>query len=123
MGRVFALDMGTPVKIADLARQMIRLAGLQPEKDVAIEFTGLRPGEKLFEELFHAGELIEPTGVPRVNVASPRTPLHLPAFFLVFDALEQACSRGREGDALRILRTIVPEYQASSVHRQQRYDL
>jgi FlaA1/EpsC-like NDP-sugar epimerase len=113
-GRVFALDMGSPVKIADLARQMIRLAGLQPGKDVAIEFTGLRPGEKLFEEVFHAGERIEPTAVPRVNVASPRTRLHLPAFSLVFDALEQACFCGREGDALRFLRTIVPEYEAPS---------
>jgi O-antigen biosynthesis protein WbqV len=114
VGQVFVLDMGSPVKIADLARQMIRLAGLQPGKDVAIEFTGLRPGEKLFEELFHAGERIEPTGVPRVNVASPRTPLYLPAFSLVFDALEQACFCGREGDALRILRTVVPEYEAPS---------
>ena len=114
MGQVFALNMGTPVKIADLARQMIRLAGLQPDKNVSIEFTGLRPGEKLFEEIFHAGELIEPTAVPRVNVATPRTRLQLPAFFSVLDALEQACSRGREGDAIRLLRTIVPEYQASS---------
>ncbi len=114
VGRVFALDMGSPVKIADLASQMIRLAGLQPGKDVAIKFTGLRPGEKLFEEVFHAGERIEPTAVPRVNVASPRTPLGLPAFSLVFDALEQACCCGREDDALRLLRTIVPEYKAPS---------
>jgi FlaA1/EpsC-like NDP-sugar epimerase len=114
MGRVFALDMGSPVKIADLARQMIRLAGLQPEKDVAIKFTGLRPGEKLFEEIFHSGEQIEPTSVPRVNVASPRTHLQLPAFSLVFNALEQACFCNREGDAIRLLRTIVPEYEAPS---------
>ena len=114
MGQVFALDMGSPVKIADLARQMIRLAGLEPGKDVAIEFTGLRPGEKLFEEVFHAGEVVEPTAVPRVNVACPRTHLQLPAFSLVFDALEQACCCGREGDAIKLLRTIVPEYQAPS---------
>jgi O-antigen biosynthesis protein WbqV len=82
---------------------------------VAIEFTGLRPGEKLFEELFHAGERIERTAVPRVNVASLRTPLDLPAFSLVDDALEQACVCGREGDALRILRTVVPEYEAPSL--------
>lgn len=114
VGRVFVLDMGTPVKIADLARQMIRLAGLQPEKDVAIKFTGLRPGEKLYEELFHSGERIEPTDVPRVNVASPRIPLGLPALSLVFDALEQACFGGRESDALWTLRTVVPEYEAPS---------
>ena len=114
VGRVFVLDMGSPVKIADLARKMIRLAGLQPGKDVAIEFTGLRPGEKLFEELFHAGERVEPTAVPRVNAASARTSLDLRAFSLVLDALERACFCGREDDSLRLLRTIVPEYEAPS---------
>src|SRR5262249_45309473 len=114
VGRVVALDMGSRVKIADLARQMIRLAGLQPGKDVAIEFTGLRPGEKLFEEVFHAGESIEPTTVPRVNVATPRMHLSLREFSVVFDALERACFCGREGDSLRLLRTIVPEYEACS---------
>jgi O-antigen biosynthesis protein WbqV len=114
VGRVFALDMGSPVKIADLARQMIRLAGLRPGKDVEIKFTGLRPGEKLFEEVFHAGEQIEPTTVPRVNVASTRTPFDLQAFTLLFDALEQACFLRRERDALRILRRVVPEYDAPS---------
>ncbi|MBV8193137.1 MAG: polysaccharide biosynthesis protein [Alphaproteobacteria bacterium] len=114
VGRVFALDMGSPVKIADLARQMIRLAGLQPGRDVQIKFTGLRPGEKLFEEVFHTGEQIEPTTVPRVNVASTRTPFDLEVFTLLFDALEQACFLGRERDALRILRRVVPEYEAPS---------
>jgi O-antigen biosynthesis protein WbqV len=114
VGRVFALDMGSPVKIADLARQMIRLVGLQPGKDVAIKFTGLRPGEKLFEEVFHAGERIEPTAVPRVNVANARMPLGLPEFSLLFDALEQACFCGRERDAFLILRKVVPEYEAPS---------
>ena len=114
VGRVFVLDMGSPVKIADLASKMIRLAGLQPGKDVAIEFTGLRPGEKLFEELFHVGERVEPTGVPRVNVASARTSLDLPAFSLILDALEQACFCGRADESLRLLRTIVPEYEAPS---------
>ena len=64
-GGIFVLDMGEPVKIVDLARQMIRLAGLTPERDVEIRFTGLRPGEKLHEELFHGKEPPVPTGVSR----------------------------------------------------------
>ena len=63
-GGIFVLDMGAPVKIVDLARQMIRLAGLRPDQDVEIRFTGLRPGEKLYEELFHGREPPEPTGHP-----------------------------------------------------------
>ena len=55
-GEIFALDMGEPVRISYLAEQMIRLAGKQPEADIAIIYTGLRPGEKLFEELFHPHE-------------------------------------------------------------------
>src|SRR3546814_2936040 len=55
-GRIFVLDMGEPIKIMDIARRMIRLAGLEPERDVKIDIVGLRPGEKLYEELFDEGE-------------------------------------------------------------------
>lgn len=110
-GRVFILDMGQPVKIVDLARQMIRLAGLQPDRDVKIRYTGLRPGEKLYEELVHAGEQIGPTSSPRINVASPRT-LELDVFQDALDALEEACFAHRADCAAQLLRKLVPEYVA-----------
>ena len=65
-GEIFVLDMGEPIKILDLARQLIELSGLQPEVDIEIEYVGLRPGEKLFEELSHKGENISPTTHPKI---------------------------------------------------------
>jgi FlaA1/EpsC-like NDP-sugar epimerase len=65
-GEIFTLDMGKPVKILDLARQLIELSGFTPDKDIRIEFTGLRPGEKLFEELSHHGERIAATRHPKI---------------------------------------------------------
>jgi O-antigen biosynthesis protein WbqV len=108
-GRVCVLDMGQPVKILELARQMIRLAGLQPEKDIAIRYTGLRPGEKLFEELFHPGEHIEPTTMPRINVAAPRA-MDLATVSPTLASIEQSCIDGQTDTALRLLRALVPEF-------------
>ncbi|MDD5450305.1 MAG: nucleoside-diphosphate sugar epimerase/dehydratase [Desulfovibrionales bacterium] len=65
---VFILDMGTPVKIVDMARDLIKLSGLEPEKDIDIEFIGLRPGEKLHEELVVVGEEVAPTGHDKILV-------------------------------------------------------
>jgi FlaA1/EpsC-like NDP-sugar epimerase len=72
-GKVLVLDMGEPVKIADLARQMIRLAGLRPEDDIKIIYTGLRPGEKLHEELFTAAEELMPSAADGVKLAKSPT--------------------------------------------------
>lgn len=73
---VFVLDMGEPVRIVDLARNMIRLSGREPDVDIEIRFTGLRPGEKLFEELITKGEHIQSTYHPKIKIfAGPRMPL------------------------------------------------
>jgi FlaA1/EpsC-like NDP-sugar epimerase len=71
-GETFALDMGEPIRIRDLAEQMIRLAGTQPGRDISILYTGLRPGEKLFEELFHPLENYHSTSHPKIFEAAPR---------------------------------------------------
>ena len=68
---LFVLDMGEPVKIYDLATKMIRLAGFEPQRDIKIEITGLRPGEKLFEELLMSEEGLRPTDNELIFVAKP----------------------------------------------------
>lgn len=108
-GGIFVLDMGAPVKIADLARQMIRLAGLRPDEDIEIRFTGLRPGEKLNEELFHGQEPPVPTGYPGLLMAAPRTAD--PA--IVGRAMEEiasACRGGHVRLALEQLGRLIPEF-------------
>src|SRR5690606_41824021 len=69
---IYTLDMGEPVAIRDLAEHMIRLAGKQPGRDIAIVYTGLRPGEKLHETLFHADERYRPTVHPKIQQAEAR---------------------------------------------------
>jgi FlaA1/EpsC-like NDP-sugar epimerase len=71
-GDVFVLDMGHPVKIVDLARNMIRLSGKEPDREIAIEYIGVRPGEKLHEELWDAGETVFPTSHPKIHRCSSR---------------------------------------------------
>ncbi len=108
-GGIFVLDMGAPVKIVDLARQMIRLAGLMPERDVEIRFTGLRPGEKLHEELFHGKEPPAPTGFPGLLMAAPRTAD--PAIVgRAIDEIAAACRGGQARLALALLGRLVPEF-------------
>ncbi|MFQ5783942.1 MAG: polysaccharide biosynthesis protein [Alphaproteobacteria bacterium] len=108
-GEIFVLDMGEPVRIEDLARQMIRLAGLAPGEDVAIVHTGIRPGEKLHEELFHAGEAREATASGGVLLARSR-PVDLPALARRLDALATAAAARRTAETLALIREIVPEY-------------
>lgn len=109
-GKIFVLDMGEPVKIVDLARQMIRLAGRVPDEDVAIEFIGLRPGEKLHEELFHDAEAAVPTANPSLRLAAPRTADHA-VLARSIDELEEQARAGNEARVLDLLQRLVPEYR------------
>jgi FlaA1/EpsC-like NDP-sugar epimerase len=107
---LFVLDMGEPVKIVDLARDLIRLSGLEEGSDVEIAFTGVRPGEKLYEEVFFGGEDIRPTNHPKVLRVLDDT--HDPSFIEHVDGLiRQAVGHQAEDRQLRdALRVLVPEY-------------
>jgi FlaA1/EpsC-like NDP-sugar epimerase len=109
-GGVFVLDMGQPVGILDLARQMIRLAGQRPDEDVKIVFTGLRPGEKLSEELVGARERLAPTAVPGVNLASGPRPADWALLRSGIEELAEAARAGREAQLAAALRRLVPDY-------------
>ncbi|MCC7016465.1 MAG: polysaccharide biosynthesis protein [Rhodospirillales bacterium] len=109
-GKLFVLDMGAPVRIVDLARQMIRLAGLRPDQDVPIAFTGIRPGEKLYEELFHGGEPLAPSGLAGIFVAAPRTQDRA-ALADGIAAVARAAAAGDDRAVRDALRSLVPEYR------------
>jgi FlaA1/EpsC-like NDP-sugar epimerase len=110
-GRIFVLDMGEPVRIMDLARQMIRLAGFDPDTEIGIEIIGARPGEKLFEEVLHGAEEHVATGQEGLLLARPRTQ-NLAVLARNIDALSTYVLAGDEAGALDILRDLVPEYAA-----------
>lgn len=114
-GGIFVLDMGEPVRIVDLARQMIRLAGLKlAEHDepgaIRIAYTGLRPGEKLFEELFHGTEAPVPTGHPGLLMATPRT-ADAAIVGRAIDEIGALCRTGQREAALGQLGRLVPEFE------------
>ena len=113
-GKIYVLDMGAPVKIADLARQMIRLAGLRPDVDVEVVFTGLRPGEKISEELFHDQEPMLQTPHPGLLLAAPRT-VNLELLSRGLDELGDKIALRDETAALGLLKRLVPDYRADSM--------
>jgi len=97
-GEVFVLDMGEPVKIVDLAHNMIRLAGYEPEQDIAVEFTKPRPGEKLHEILFSSNEEEQKTAARRINRAVRRTPLDQEWVESTLNSLEHLVLAGDEAN-------------------------
>jgi FlaA1/EpsC-like NDP-sugar epimerase len=116
-GEVFVLDMGEPVKIVDLAHNMIRLAGYEPERDIAVEFTQPRPGEKLHEELFSTGEQPQPTAARRIDRAVRARAVDPEWVESTLDSLEHLVLAGDEADlAERVVELIAaPGDEAATV--------
>ena len=126
-GEVFVFDMGEPVKIVDLATDLIRLSGLEVGRDIELQFTGVRPGEKLYEELFFGKEHAEPTDHPKVLRAKHADlPVGLPS--VVEELLARAHAGGPDHELLDYLRRLVPDYHPEgSAHnisaRRERQDV
>lgn len=109
-GEIFVLDMGEPIKIVDIARRMIRLAGYEPDCEIQIKIVGLRPGEKLFEELFDRTDTRVSAPVPGVFGAVP-VPVPLPHIYQVFERLRTAAERGDVAAVFQAIGTILPGFR------------
>jgi len=109
-GEVFVLDMGEPVKIVDLARDLITLSGFRPDEDIEVRFTGIRPGEKLFEELAISGEDMQPTRHPKIgiwkNVPADETALNA----VLRQLLAVADKKDNRDKIIELIKEVVPEY-------------
>jgi FlaA1/EpsC-like NDP-sugar epimerase len=109
-GEIFVLDMGEPIRIRDLAEKLIQLSGLQPDRDIKITYIGLRPGEKLHEELFYSHETLRTTIHPKLMLAG----CHDTDISSLSNDLEQrrnAVNTADQEQALNVLRSMVPEFQ------------
>ncbi|MBT4907692.1 MAG: polysaccharide biosynthesis protein [Rhodospirillaceae bacterium] len=112
-GGIMVLDMGEPVKILDLAEQMIRLAGKRPYEDIDIEFVGLRSGEKLYEELFHDAESLSPTNNAAIRLATPRVADRE----VLVRAIDEICAAARDNNnesCRNLLTNLVPEFHSDA---------
>lgn len=110
-GEVFMLDMGEPVKIVDMARQLIRLHGLEPDRDIQITYNGLRPGEKLFEELLNAGEGYTSTAHPQVHKAVCNRSWFNGQLHRQLDELLSLASAQETEEIRALLKRLVPTYK------------
>ncbi|WP_310429147.1 nucleoside-diphosphate sugar epimerase/dehydratase [Chamaesiphon sp. VAR_48_metabat_135_sub] len=120
-GEVFLLDMGEPVKIYDLAAQMIRLHGLEPHKDVKIEVTGLRPGEKIYEELLIDCDAALPTGHPKIFCAR-EAKIGWQELAPQLTNLLEAAAKCEVTECVSALHHLVPEYQPMGQYAKVKYE-
>ena len=108
-GEIFLLDMGEPVKIVDLARELITLSGFLPEEDIEIEFTGTRPGEKLFEELSIKGEDMQLTRHPKISIWK-NIPIDRDKLRTAVNEIIEVAKAQDHGQVVRKIKYLVPEY-------------
>jgi FlaA1/EpsC-like NDP-sugar epimerase len=112
-GEIFLFDMCTPVRIADVAEKMIRLSGLEPGRDIQIEFTGLRPGEKLFEELLADKERTLPTHHPKILIARVRE-YNFQEVKNAFDLMQNSLAHPHPEVLVAMLKSLIPEYVSNN---------
>jgi FlaA1/EpsC-like NDP-sugar epimerase len=113
-GEVFVLDMGEPVKIVDLATNLIMLSGLRPERDIKLEFTGLRPGEKLFEELNLSDEFLVPTSHAKIRSFVGPVPESVEEIRGYLQQLRQVLEKQDVGALVLLLKELIPDYNPGS---------
>ncbi len=109
-GEIFILDMGEPVKILELAEEMIRLSGLKPYTDIDIQFTGLRPGEKLFEELLLDLEGLKPTHHPKIRIAAVTGIQNHLVFLNKLNQLFSLANANKNNEIFSLFKEMIPEY-------------
>ena len=116
--QIYVFDMGESVKIDDLARRMIRLAGFTPDEDIKIEYSGLRPGEKLYEEVLSNNENTLPTSHDRIRIAKVREYDYCEALTAVTE-LERLSREVEIPSMVKLMKVIVPEFvsQNSTLRR------
>lgn len=113
-GEIFVLDMGSPVKIDSLARNLIRLSGLRPDVDIKIAYTGLRPGEKLYEEKLMSEEGLRTTPNHLIHIGRP-IPFRADEFLQQLKKLMEAAYNGQEEETVRLVMEVVPTFQPAGV--------
>jgi len=109
-GEIFVLDMGQPIRIIDIAQRMIKLAGYVPGQDIGIEFVGLRPGEKLFEELFDSSEQQVPSPIPGV-LGAVSAPVPMDVLSQALQRIRECADRGDVSGMFRATRDLLPNYR------------
>lgn len=110
--QIYVFDMGEKHKITDLAKNMIRLAGFEPDKDIKIVFTGLRPGEKLYEEVLNREENVTATTIDKIKIAKIR-PMEYDKIADKYDQLEILSRKVQMAETVRVLKLLVPEYKSA----------